>query len=82
MLRDVTEIARTLQMKTDFVTNASHELRTPLASIRCRRNHQGGHVEDVATTRRCVDIINNHKARMQLMVQDLLDLRQGRMPAP
>ena len=32
--RERTQIARTIQMKTDFVANASHELRTPLSAIR------------------------------------------------
>jgi two-component system, OmpR family, phosphate regulon sensor histidine kinase PhoR len=75
VLRDVTEVARTLQMKTDFATNASHELRTPLASIRAAVDtiKESG-VEDLETTRRCVEIIANHVLRMQLMVQDLLDL--------
>jgi two-component system, OmpR family, phosphate regulon sensor histidine kinase PhoR len=75
VLRDITETARTLQMKTDFATNASHELRTPLASIRAAVDtiKESG-VEDLETTRRCVEIISNHVLRMQLMVQDLLDL--------
>jgi len=75
VLRDITEVAKTLQMKMDFATNASHELRTPLASIRAAvETIKETGVEDVATTRRCVEIINNHVLRMQLMVQDLMDL--------
>ncbi|HVT80050.1 MAG TPA: ATP-binding protein [Phycisphaerae bacterium] len=75
VLRDITEVARTLQMKTDFATNASHELRTPLASIRAAvETMKEAGTEDPDTTRRCIDIINNHVLRLQLMVQDLLDL--------
>lgn len=75
VLRDITEVAKTLQMKTDFATNASHELRTPLASIRAAvETMKEAGVEDPDTTRRCIDIINNHVLRLQLMVQDLLDL--------
>jgi two-component system phosphate regulon sensor histidine kinase PhoR len=75
VLRDITEVAKTLQMKMDFATNASHELRTPLASIRAAvETIKESGVEDGETTRRCVEIINNHVLRMQLMVQDLLDL--------
>jgi two-component system phosphate regulon sensor histidine kinase PhoR len=75
LMRDVTDIARTLQMKTDFVANASHELRTPLASIRAAvETIKEAGVEDQETTRRCIDIINNHALRLQMMVQDLLDL--------
>lgn len=75
VLRDITEVAKTLQMKMDFATNASHELRTPLASIRAAvETIKDTGIEDQETTRRCVEIINNHVLRMQLMVQDLLDL--------
>jgi two-component system phosphate regulon sensor histidine kinase PhoR len=75
LMRDVTDVARTLQMKTDFVANASHELRTPLASIRAAvETIKDAGVEDSETTRRCIDIINNHALRLQMMVQDLLDL--------
>jgi two-component system, OmpR family, phosphate regulon sensor histidine kinase PhoR len=75
VLRDVTEVAKTLQMKTDFATNASHELRTPLALIRAAVDtiKETG-TEDKAMVERCVEIISNHVHRMQLMVQDLLDL--------
>ncbi len=75
VLRDITEVAKTLQMKTDFATNASHELRTPLASIRAAvETMKEAGTDDMETTRRCIDIINNHVLRLQLMVQDLLDL--------
>jgi two-component system phosphate regulon sensor histidine kinase PhoR len=90
VLRDITEIARALQMKTDFATNASHELRTPLASIRAAvetikestlftddRAGDGADSGDKETVRRCIEIINNHVLRLQLMVQDLLDLSRA-----
>ena len=78
VLRDVTEVARTLQMKTDFATNASHELRTPLASIRAAvETIRESGVDDPETTRRCINIINSHVLRLQLMVQDLLDLSRA-----
>jgi signal transduction histidine kinase len=34
VLRDVSTLARAIQMKTDFVANASHELRTPITAIK------------------------------------------------
>ena len=34
LLRDVTELDRSEQVRSDFVANASHELRTPIAAIR------------------------------------------------
>ena len=78
VLRDITEIARTLQVKTDFATNASHELRTPLASIRAAvETMKEAGFEDVEMMRRCASIINNHVLRLQLMVQDLLDLSRA-----
>jgi two-component system, OmpR family, phosphate regulon sensor histidine kinase PhoR len=81
LMRDITEVARTLQMKTDFVANASHELRTPLASIRAAvETIKDAGPEDPETARRCIDIINNHALRLQLLVQDLLDLSRTEDP--
>jgi two-component system phosphate regulon sensor histidine kinase PhoR len=80
LLRDVTEVAKTLQIKTDFVNNASHELRTPLASIRAAVETLKESADDPDTARRCVDIINNHALRLQLLVQDLLDLSRTEDP--
>jgi two-component system, OmpR family, phosphate regulon sensor histidine kinase PhoR len=81
LMRDVTEIVKTLQIKTDFVANASHELRTPLASIRAAvETVEDAGVEDQETLRRCVGIIGNHALRLQMMVQDLLDLSRTEDP--
>jgi two-component system phosphate regulon sensor histidine kinase PhoR len=78
LIRDLTDIVQTTQMKTDFVSNASHELRTPLASIRAAvetiRDCDYG---DDKTRNRCVDIIESQVIRLQLMVQDLLDLSRA-----
>ncbi len=79
VLRDITDQAKTLQMKMDFATNASHELRTPLASIRAavETMREAAGDQDPDTVRRCMDIINSHVLRLQLMVQDLLDLSRA-----
>ncbi|MBN2446944.1 MAG: HAMP domain-containing protein [Phycisphaerae bacterium] len=76
VLTDVTELHRTIQLRTDFVANASHELRTPLATIRAA-------VEtllsmDLAAkpdaARNFLGVINRHSVRLERMVSDLLDL--------
>lgn len=86
LLRDLTQINQAFQMKTDFVANASHELRTPLSSIRAavetiNETWDGAaQMEDPETVRRCVDIIGGHVLRLQMMVQDLLDLSRTEDP--
>ena len=81
LIRDMTEITQAVQMKTDFVANASHELRTPLSSIRAAVEtiNEAG-IDDREITRRCVDIIGGHALRLQMMVQDLLDLSRTEDP--
>lgn len=75
LLHDQTELVQNIQMKTDFVANASHELRTPLASIRAAvETIQESGLEDEALVKRCLNIIGGHVLRLQLLVQDLLDL--------
>jgi two-component system phosphate regulon sensor histidine kinase PhoR len=81
LIRDLTEINKAFQMKTDFVANASHELRTPLASIRAAvETINGSEPDDRATIKRCVDIIGGHVLRLQMLVQDLLDLSHTEDP--
>jgi len=75
-LTDITEIARTIQVKTDFVANASHELRTPLSAIRAAietvMNIDTD--EDTESARRFLRVINRHSARLEALVADLLAL--------
>ena len=81
VIRDQTEIIQNIQMKTDFVANASHELRTPLASIKAAVDTVADTgMDDQATLRRCMAIIDGHVLRLQLLVRDLLDLSRAEDP--
>lgn len=82
VLTDVTELTRSIQVKTEFVSNASHELRTPLSTIRAAvetllETDAGG----ADTARKFIDIIDRHSARLQAVVSDLLDLARLESPA-
>lgn len=74
-LRDVTELALAVQLKTDFVANASHELRTPLASIRLAMEtlREAG-PDDAAMAERLSAVVLRNTARLEDLVRDLLDL--------
>jgi two-component system phosphate regulon sensor histidine kinase PhoR len=74
VLHDITDLRRADQIRRDFVANVSHELRTPLTAIR-------GYVEallddkpDEADTKKFLEIIARHSARMERLVTDLLRL--------
>lgn len=75
VLRDITRLVSTVQMKTDFVANASHELRTPIAAIKLAFETLAEvYQDDLQQTARCIDIIGGHLKRLEDMLQDLLDL--------
>ncbi len=74
-LRDISELASAMQMKTDFVANASHELRTPIAAIKVAfETLREVYQEDPPQTQRCLQIIEGHLYRLEEMLRDLLDL--------
>ncbi len=74
-LREVTELANAVRIKTDFVANASHELRTPLAAIRgAVETLQSDAGENPKVIARMHEIIAGHVHRLEDLVQDLLDL--------
>ncbi len=81
LMQDQTELLQNVQIKADFAANASHELRTPLASIRAAVEtiNEAGY-EDHVTLKRCLDIVGGHVLRLQLLVQDLLDLSRTEDP--
>lgn len=81
LLRDVTQLAGIVQMKTDFVSNAGHELRTPVAAIKIAfETLREVLEEDPEQTHKCVTIIDGHIRRLEEMLRDLLDL--SRVEAP
>jgi two-component system phosphate regulon sensor histidine kinase PhoR len=75
ILHDVTGMKMLESMRRDFVANVSHELKTPITSIK-------GFVEtlkdcspdDRENTGKFLDIISKHTERLNLLVEDLLNL--------
>jgi two-component system phosphate regulon sensor histidine kinase PhoR len=74
-LRDVTDLASAVHVRTDFVANASHELRTPVAAVRGAVDTMlAGADDDPAIRSRMLDMIANHVGRLEDLIRDLLDL--------
>ena len=72
VLRDVSTLAGTMQMKTDFVANASHELRTPIAAIKIAfETLRDVYRDDPAQADRCISVIDGHLKRLEEMLRDL-----------
>ena len=73
--RDVTDLHRADQIRSDFVANVSHELKTPITVLR-------GYLETMqAQPGQCppawqtgLDQMSEHVSRMQAVVEDLLTL--------
>jgi len=83
VLTDITELVRTMQVKSDFAANASHELRTPLAAIRAAvETVMSLDLEtDSAFTAQLLNVIDRHSNRLEAMVTDLLDLSRLESPS-
>ncbi len=77
VFHDITELRRLEKIRKDFVANVSHELRTPLTSIK-------GYVEalldggkdDPDTATAFLEIIMRQSNRLNLILDDLLQLSQ------
>jgi two-component system phosphate regulon sensor histidine kinase PhoR len=77
VFHDITALRRLENVRRDFVANVSHELRTPLTSIK-------GYVEalldgakdDPTESRRFLEIILKQSDRLNLILEDLLQLSQ------
>ena len=65
------------ELQLDFVSKVSHELRTPLTSIRMFTETLEMRHDDPETTRVCLDAISRESARLQGLIDRLLDW--GRM---
>lgn len=80
-LRDVTELATAIQLKTDFVANASHELRTPLAAIKAAvETISDSARDDPEMIERLAKMVMSNAERLEDLTRDLLDLSRLESP--
>ncbi len=75
VFHDITELRRLENIRKDFVANVSHELRTPLTSIKgyIEALRDGGK-DDPTTSAKFLDIILKQSDRLNLILEDLLQL--------
>lgn len=75
VLIDVTKEVEIDKMKSNFISNVSHELRTPVTVLRTYIDTLYNHSDDFdeATNKEFFGVINKEAARLQKMVNDILD---------
>jgi two-component system phosphate regulon sensor histidine kinase PhoR len=71
---DVTETRRLENIRREFVANVSHELRTPVTSIRSAGESLQMALGQPEVAKKFVEIIDRNGERLQVLVEDLLDL--------
>jgi two-component system phosphate regulon sensor histidine kinase PhoR len=72
---DVTDIRRLESLRRDFVANVSHELRTPVTAIlSAAETMQTALDRDPEGAKRFLAIVERNAARLQRLIEDLLDL--------
>ena len=75
VLLDVTRLRRLENLRREFVANVSHELRTPITAIQgFVETLQDGALDDPAQARRFLEIIGRQSARLDVLINDLLQL--------
>jgi two-component system, OmpR family, phosphate regulon sensor histidine kinase PhoR len=79
-LGDVTDLARSMQVKADFVANASHELRTPIATLRMCVETLQSVKDDEPMRDRLLATMESQTLRLEEMIRDLLDLSKLESP--
>ena len=86
VLRDISEIKKLENLRSEFAANVSHELKTPLTAIRGYvETLLGGALEDRAHNRSFVEKINKNVSALSALIEDLLELssleaRRGLQP--
>lgn len=75
VLIDVTKEVEIDKMKSNFISNVSHELRTPVTVLRTYIDTLYNHSDDFdeQTNKEFFEVINKEAARLQKMVNDILD---------
>lgn len=72
---DITRLERLERVRQEFLSNVSHELRTPLTAILTFvETLESGALEDAENNRRFLSIISRNAARMQDLINDILEL--------
>ncbi|CAG9619601.1 two-component system histidine kinase PnpS [Sutcliffiella rhizosphaerae] len=75
VFHDITELKKLEQMRKDFVANVSHELKTPITSIKgFSETLLDGAMNDKETLEYFLSIILKESDRLQVLIEDLLDL--------
>ncbi len=74
--RELVELKKIDQMKSELISNVSHELRTPLTSIKAYTETLLESVDDgdIETQKDFLSIINEEADRLSRLISDLLDL--------
>jgi two-component system phosphate regulon sensor histidine kinase PhoR len=75
VMNDVTHLKKLERIRQDFVANVSHEIKTPLTAIQgfAETLQQGGSKKP-EETERFLNIIMKHVDRLNLIIEDLLQL--------
>ena len=71
---DHTEIARTEEVRNDFVANVSHELKTPVGAISLLAEALDDAAGDEEAVRRFAARMSKESARLTALVQDIIEL--------
>ena len=76
LMRDLTDVYKIQQLKSDFVANVSHELRTPLQTIKLGLEtiSQGHGKDDEEAKKNFLPLMHQESIRMENLVNDLLTL--------
>ena len=75
VMHDITELVKLEQIRKDFVANVSHELKTPVTSIKgFSETLLYGAYKNEETLLSFLEIIHKESNRLQMLINDLLDL--------
>ena len=75
VMHDITELINLEQIRKDFVANVSHELKTPVTSIKgFSETLLYGAYKNEETLLSFLEIIHKESNRLQMLINDLLDL--------
>lgn len=73
--KDISELKKLEQVRSQFLGNVSHELRTPIFSIQgYLETLLDGALEDPAVSRKFVDRAHANAIRLNLLLSDLIDI--------